>query len=146
MGDCFGKPFSARVKFYTFATYRKGNRCHIIHFDIIGLTYWMLARIEEIGRTDLDAHQRLLSTSSHAFKKGYLERPIVDEWLHILGQVIQRQWPSLELKKHLFDMKVSHDVDNPSCCGFLNFNQLIKIWDIMLLRSEILIQHCEHHG
>ena len=47
----------------------KGNRCHIIHFDIIGLTYWMLARIEEIGRTDLDAHQRLLSTSSHAFKK-----------------------------------------------------------------------------
>ena len=104
----------------------KGNRCHIIHFDIIGLTYWMLARIEEIGRTDLDAHQRLLSTSSHAFKKGYLERPIVDEWLHILGQVIQRQWPSLELKKHLFDMKVSHDVDNPSCFGFLNFNQLIR--------------------
>src|SRR5690554_3617036 len=65
----------------------------VIHYDILGLTYWMLARLEEVRRKDLDDHQRFPATSSHAFKHDYLERPIVDEWLHILGQVIQRLWP-----------------------------------------------------
>jgi hypothetical protein len=52
-------------------------------------------RVEEIGRTDLDNHERFPATSSHAFKHGYLDRPVVDEWLHLLGQVIQRQWPGV---------------------------------------------------
>ena len=89
-----------------------------IHYDILGLTYWMLSRQEEVGRTDLDNHGRFPATSSHAYKHGYLERPIVDEWLHVLGQVIQRTWPSLALVQHRFNMKVSHDVDRPSRYAF----------------------------
>ncbi len=85
-----------------------------IHYDILGLTYWMLSRQEEVGRTDTDNHGRFPATSSHAYKNGYLERPIVDEWLHVLGQVIQRAWPGIALKQHSFAMKVSHDVDVPS--------------------------------
>lgn len=91
---------------------------HRIHYDILGLTYWMLTRQEEVGRTDLDSHGRFPATSSHAFNYGYLERPIVDEWLHILGQVIQRTWPGITLKQHQFSMKVSHDVDRPSRYAF----------------------------
>jgi hypothetical protein len=104
----------------------KNNADHVIHYDILALVYWMLARVEEIGREDLDAHDRFPATSSHAYKNGYLERPIIDEWLHVLGQVIQRQWPSLILKNHSFNMKVSHDVDQPSRSGFLTKKQLIR--------------------
>ena len=86
---------------------------YVVHYDILGLTYWMLARIEEIGRTDLDAHERFPATSSHAYRHGYLERPVVDEWLHVLGQVIQRQWPSVKLKQHKSVTVVSCDVDSP---------------------------------
>ncbi len=89
-----------------------------IHYDILGLTYWMLTRSEEVGRMDLDIHQRFPATSSHAYQCGYLERPIVDEWLSILGQVMQRLWPQLRLKQHKFSIKVSHDVDSPSLYGF----------------------------
>jgi len=85
----------------------------VIHYDILGLTYWMLARVEEIGRTDLDNHGRFPATASHAFKHGYLDRPVVDEWLYLLGQVIQRQWPNLILKKHKARTVISCDVDNP---------------------------------
>src|SRR5690606_15527740 len=67
----------------------------VIHYDILGLTYWMLTRLEEVGRIDLDNHQRFPATSSHAYQHGYLERPIVDEWLNILGQIVQRIWPQL---------------------------------------------------
>ena len=68
---------------------------HVIHYDILGLAYWMLARVEEIGRTDLDNHKRFPATSSHAYKHGYLGQPVVDEWLHVLGQAIQQQWPGV---------------------------------------------------
>ena len=99
---------------------------YVVHYDILGLTHWMLARVEEISRTDLDKHQRFPATSSHALKHGYLERPIVDEWLHILGQVIQRQWPDVELVKHRFQMRVSHDVDRPSRYGFASLKNLTR--------------------
>ncbi|WP_409297426.1 polysaccharide deacetylase family protein [Pseudomonas sp. KCJK8993] len=89
-----------------------------IHYDILGLTYWMLSRLEETNRENLDNHQRFAATSSHAFKHGYLERPVVDEWLGILGQVIHKTWPELALKRQQPSMKVSHDVDMPSYYGF----------------------------
>jgi hypothetical protein len=97
-----------------------------VAYDILGLTYWMLSRQEEVGRTDLDEHGRFPATSSHAYKHGYLERPVVDEWLHILGQVMQRTWPEIELKEHSFSMKVSHDVDEPSRYGFSSLPALVR--------------------
>lgn len=97
-----------------------------IDYDILGLSYWVLTRQEEIGRTDLDNHGRFPATSSHAFKHGYLERPIVDEWLHILGQVMVRTWPGIALKQHQFSMKVSHDVDAPSRYGFRSVSGLVR--------------------
>lgn len=99
---------------------------YIVHYDILGLTYWMLARVEEIGRTDVDKHKRLPAKSSHAYNHGYLERPIVDEWLYILGQVITRQWPGLQLARHSFQMQVSHDVDRPSRYGFANLQNVSR--------------------
>ncbi|MCQ4346596.1 polysaccharide deacetylase family protein [Pseudomonas stutzeri] len=89
-----------------------------IRYDILGLTYWMLARQEEVGRRDLDVHRRFPARASHAFRHAYLERPVVDEWLHVLGQVIRRRWPHLQLTRHRFGIRVSHDVDRPSRYGF----------------------------
>src|SRR5690606_36781734 len=80
----------------------------------------------EIGRRDLDDHQRFPATSSHAFQHSYLERPVVDEWRAILGQMSQRQWPGIELKPHQFSMKVSHDVHDPSRYGFSSWKAIIR--------------------
>lgn len=97
-----------------------------IGYDILGLAYWMLTRQEEIGCTDLDNHGRFPAIASHAYKHGYLERPIVDEWLHVLGQVIARTWPGIALTQHQFSMKVSHDVDHPSRYGFTSAKGLLR--------------------
>lgn len=108
-----------------------------IHYDILGLTYWMLTRVEEVGREDLDGHQRFPATSSHAYRHGYLERPIVDEWLSILGQVICRVWPGIELTKHQFAIKVSHDVDSPARYAFQNLKGLVRTMggDVLVRRD-----------
>lgn len=114
-----------------------GPNTHI-HYDIPGLTYWMLARVEEIGRTDLDDHERFPATSSHAYRHGYLDRPVVDEWLHILGQVIQRQWTGITLKQHQFQVRVSHDVDRPSLYAFQPWKSIARMMVGHLLKRHDL--------
>jgi len=92
------------------------ERCgadYLIHYDILGLVYWMLARIEEIGRINLDEFGRFPSTSSHAYRYDYLHRPLADEWLCVLGKVIKLRWPNIELKIPKFQTTLSHDVDRP---------------------------------
>lgn len=107
-----------------------------IGYDILGLTYWMLNRIEEIGRTDLDNHGRFPATASHAYKHDYLERPVVDEWLNVLGQVMRNTWPQIELRQHAFSMKVSHDVDRPSRYVFRNWKMIVRALGGDLLRKD----------
>jgi len=109
---------------------------YIIQYDILGLTYWMLSRVEEIARTDLDDHERFPAISSHAYKYGYLDRPVVDEWLHVLGQVIRRQWVGIELKQHNSKTLVSCDVDSPFALDG-SFSRMVRrsMGDLLMRRS-----------
>lgn len=107
-----------------------------INYDILGLTYWMLNRLEEIHRTDLDNHERFPAINSHAYKYDYLERPIVDEWLYILQQVINKIWPDISLKKNKYKLVISHDVDFPSLCNGLNTRQILKLIIVELIKNK----------
>jgi len=109
-----------------------------IHYDILGLSYWMLARVEEIGSTNLDNHNRFPATASHAYKYCYLERPIVDEWFDILSQVINKVWPTLNIVKHKFNVKVSHDVDAPSMYSFKSWKSIARMMAGDLLKRRDL--------
>jgi len=97
-------------------------------YDIPGLTYWMLARCEEVNPPAelLDNHGRFPATSSHAVRHRYLERPIVDEWLGVLRQLVHRLWPQLPLQHHEFRTVVSHDVDVPSTYAFGRKRSLVR--------------------
>lgn len=101
-------------------------RGYRVHYDILGLAYWMLSRQEEVRRTDLDEHGRFPAKASHGLKHGYLERPIVDEWFHVLGQLITKTWPILVLKRHTFAVKLSHDVDSPSRYAFRSWKGIVR--------------------
>lgn len=98
-----------------------------IHYDILGLTYWMLTRQEEVDAQALDRHCRFPASASHAGRHGYLDRPVVDEWLMVLGQIIQCQWPHVTLRQHRFLMRPSHDVDRPSRYGFARDVKLARV-------------------
>ncbi len=112
---------------------------YTVRYDILGLAYWMLSRQEEVGRMDLDKHGRFPATSSHAYRHRYLERPVVDEWLAILAQVVQRTWPALPLVGHTFAIRLSHDVDTPARYGFSSFSRLLRTMagDILRRRQPI---------
>ena len=111
-------------------------------YDILGLSYWMLARCEEVAPPAevLDNHHRFPATSSHAFRHGYLERPIVDEWLGVLRQVIQRLWPRLPLVQPQFQVVVSHDVDAPSAFAYGRKRSLVRAMAVELLKRRDLVK------
>ncbi|NUN07379.1 MAG: hypothetical protein HUU57_16670, partial [Bdellovibrio sp.] len=85
---------------------------------------------------DLDSHGRFSAKSSHAYKNGYLERPIVDEWLDILRQIICKNWPMLIVVEHQFSIKVSHDVDTPSMYGFKSWPMIARMMVSHLIKRR----------
>jgi hypothetical protein len=107
-----------------------------VHYDIPGLAYWALNRLEELHASELDAHGRFKSSSAHAVRHDYLERPVVDEWFDILRQVMRRLWPSVQLTRLEFTTWVSHDVDRPSRYGFTTVAGLLTRMGGDLLRRR----------
>jgi hypothetical protein len=108
-----------------------------VHYDVLGLAYWSMNRLEEIGASTLDEHRRFPARQSHALRHDYLHRPIVDEWMDLLGQVVQRTWPGLGLAKKDFRIRLSHDVDRPSRYGFRTVRSLLRgvAGDVLVRRA-----------
>lgn len=93
--------------------------------DIFGSCFLMLSRWEEYVKSNRDTHDRFPASASLAYQEGFIERPIVDEYVEILWCCIHHLWPELERKEHHFKQYVSCDVD------FLRLNhrnplQLVK--------------------
>lgn len=105
-----------------------------INFDILSFAIWMMSQHEATVNPTRDQHQRFPAIASHAFRHDYLERPLVDEWLVVLGEVIKKTWPGLTLRSHDFSIEVSHDVDLPSAYMFKNWDSILRISASHLLR------------
>lgn len=85
------------------------------HFniDIIGTAFFMLSRYEELVTVDRDNHDRFPASASIAYKAGFLDRPIVNEYLEVLWFCLSSLWPDLKRKKRSFRKLISCDVDHP---------------------------------
>lgn len=98
----------------------------LVSYDVPSLIFWMLTRLEEIKPSDLDVHQRFSSRHSHAYRHGYLDRPIIDEWFITLNNVLDRIALRRPADKKVFDICITHDVDRPSAYGNKGLKLLLK--------------------
>ncbi|OKY73761.1 MAG: MarR family transcriptional regulator [Desulfobulbaceae bacterium DB1] len=96
--------------------------------DVFGSAFFMLSRYEELVTPDRDEHDRFPAWASVAYKEGFLERPIVDEYVEVLWGAIQALWPGLQRQDRYFQMRVSHDVDRPSRYQFGGTRKFIRSW------------------
>ncbi|WP_148449314.1 polysaccharide deacetylase family protein [Paenibacillus tuaregi] len=85
-----------------------GVECGI---DIFGGCLFMLTRYEELVVPDRDRHNRFSAYSSVAYQAGFLDRPIVNEYVEILYLCIQMLWPELRRRERTLRTMISHDVD-----------------------------------
>ncbi|MFC3197098.1 polysaccharide deacetylase family protein [Parapedobacter deserti] len=81
--------------------------------DLFGSIFFMLSRYEEMVVDDRDSHDRFPSKSSVAYKASFLTRPIVNEYVEILWQLISDPNSRLSRKKQSFRITLTCDVDWP---------------------------------
>jgi peptidoglycan/xylan/chitin deacetylase (PgdA/CDA1 family) len=98
----------------------------IIDIDILGSIFFMLSRIEELDITKVDEHQRFSAKESIAYKLGFLDRPIVDEYVELLWSMMKYLWPELKRKEATTEIIVGCDVDTPFDCSSVSISKLIR--------------------
>jgi hypothetical protein len=97
-----------------------------VGIDILGACFFMLSRYEEIVDPSRDAHDRFPAQASIAFREGFLDRPIVDEYANLLWGALVSLWPQLRRRRPNPCLRVSHDVDAPFLYAFQSASRLAR--------------------
>lgn len=108
-----------------------------IGIDIFGSAFFMLARYEEVVKAVRDAYDRFPAHESLAYQEGFLERPIINEYIELLWLAIHRLWPDKQRKQRNFCVMPTHDVDRPFGTAFLTPYQKVHtlVGDLLKRRN-----------
>ena len=85
----------------------------IEELDIFSASFFMLTRWEEYVNKKRDKHNRFPATESLAYKQGFLDRPIVNEYVEWLKQELLKLKNNLQFKQRKYRFILTHDVDAP---------------------------------
>lgn len=89
--------------------------------DIIASTFFMLTRWEEYINKVRDNHDRFTAKESIAYKYGFLERPIVNEYAQLLeNMLLHIGLPPQCLSTRKFELILTHDIDKMRYCSVKN--------------------------
>jgi hypothetical protein len=85
-----------------------------IEGDLLGSSFLLLSRYEEIVSADRDTYGRFPFLASLADRFGFASRVLVNEYTELLFSTMIRLWPELEgqRRKRVFAPKISHDIDH----------------------------------
>ena len=81
--------------------------------DLFAASFFLLTRWEEKASISRDVHGRFPAKESVAWKHGFLNRPVVNEWVDWLWEHLVRCGWQGARKKRQFKLSVSCDVDHP---------------------------------
>ncbi|MBE0472057.1 MAG: polysaccharide deacetylase family protein, partial [Methyloprofundus sp.] len=112
-----------------------GEHLHL-NLDIFGSAFFMLSRYEELITKDRDNHDRFPATASVAYKAGFLDRPIVNEYLEILWQCLHSLWPDLQRKERKAGNFITCDTDWPFDPATYRFISAMKKAARLLIKDK----------
>ena len=90
-----------------------GNDKIICGIDIFASSFFMLTRWEEYVIKKRDMHNRFSAYESLAFKYNFLNRPVVNEYIVMLKNMLNHIDSRLRFKKYKYSLLLTHDVDIP---------------------------------
>lgn len=80
-------------------------------FDLLAAIFYFITRYEEYLPHEKDMYGRYAHINSIAFKQGFLNRPLVDEWMLDLKQKLQQSFPEIQFAERSFNYLPTFDVD-----------------------------------
>jgi hypothetical protein len=95
---------------------RKSEKTIETNIDIIAASFFMVSRYEEVIVDARDKYGRFPASASVAYREGFLDRPVVNEYIELLRSWIRTLVPGLEPEPFWPDYKdfafcLTHDVD-----------------------------------
>lgn len=86
-----------------------GGEDTFLPFDLFSAVFYLLSRYEEYLPFTPDKYDRYPATESILFQQQLLERPIIDEWLQLLGQKLGSY--GIEPRQRQFSFLPTYDID-----------------------------------
>lgn len=121
---------------------RKPDNLIETNIDIIASSFFMVSRYEEVIINARDNHDRFPATASLAYREGFLDRPIVNEYIELLWNWIRALKPEAQRKQlwpenRDFAVCLTHDVDALRSYSFIP--PIFRIYNsVMKKRSPYL--------
>ena len=84
-------------------------------FDPFAAIFYMLSRYEEYLPHRKDAHGRFMAQESLAYKRGFLQKAVVDRWALMVRDMLQRHYPELGFRSRTFAFEQTVDIDAAYC-------------------------------
>ena len=113
-----------------------GARKIICGIDVIASTFFMLTRWEEYVVKERDERHRFISEYSLAFRFGFLDRPVVNEYIEMIWNMLLKLGYSQPRRELSYQLIPTHDVDVPLFSMMGGFWYKIRYILIRELRKE----------
>lgn len=80
-------------------------------FDLPGLVFYLISRYEEYLPYERDVHGRFPARASLAYREGFLQQPLVNQWACRLRDILEARFPGFALPKLTYRFQPTYDVD-----------------------------------
>ncbi|MDR0763114.1 MAG: polysaccharide deacetylase family protein, partial [Bacteroidales bacterium] len=108
------------ASYTTDSTSHTASNAPLLNFDIFSAVFFLLSRYEECRKeTPRDSYGRFPATSSYLYKKGELQKPVINIWVNTLREKLQHIYPMLKFTLPQFEIIPTIDIDH----GFLVENK-----------------------
>ncbi len=88
------------------------NKESCLPFDPFAASFYFVSRYEEYLPHKKDEHGRFEAKESFAYKNGFLEKPVVNQYASILNRLIKEKYPTLKpSKKNTYQFIPTYDID-----------------------------------
>ncbi len=92
-----------------------------IPFDIFSAAFFLVTRYEEYLSHHKDKLSRFEASESMAYKYGFLDDPLIDQWVYQLKNILQQRFPDLKFRERKFQFLSTIDVDNAFAYKYKGF-------------------------
>jgi hypothetical protein len=82
-------------------------------FDVFAASFFLVSRYEEYLEFKPDEYGRFPSSSSIAFKNGFLGKPIIDLWAKELAKAFLTRFPTIVFRRNEYRALLTIDTDQP---------------------------------
>lgn len=104
----------------------KNGEQYRLGIDVFGSAFFMLSRYEEYVVKERDRYDRFPANRSLAYKENFLDRPIINEYVEILWELIRRIAFDANRKMRTYTVIPTHDIDKPFGMMFDTPIQLLR--------------------